>query len=485
MERGNLSGNAKGKRRVVNKTTSANTDVPGRGGAARSSVEAPVMGVERRGCVVQEDGIDQPRKRDESLTSTKSFAITKRQVFTAWKQVKANRGSAGIDEESIAEFEKNLAGNLYRIWNRMASGSYFPPPVKAVEIPKRSGGIRTLGIPTVSDRVAQTVVKGYLEALLDPLFDPDSYGYRPGRSAKDAVAVTRQRCWKYDWVIEFDIKGAFDNLDHDLLMKALRKHTEEKWVLLYVERWLQAPTASASGELIPRIRGTPQGGVVSPVLMNLFMHHAFDRWVRRNMASCPFARYADDGVVHCVTLSQAQRAKKRIADRFSACGLELHPEKTRIVYCKDSNRRGPHPIVQFTFLGFTFRPRHAVSGKGQHFTSFLPGASREAQTRMRQRIRGWHLPRQSPATLHEFSQEYGPTLNGWWRYYSSFYPKALSPVFKQLDLALMRWARGKYKRLSRHKERSRAWLNQIARREPNLFVHWRHWYANGRTTGAV
>lgn len=485
MERGNLSGNAKGKRRVVKKATSANTDVPARGGAARSSDEAPVMGVERRGCVAQEDGSDQPRKRDESTPSTKSFAITKRQVFTAWKQVKANRGSAGIDEESIAEFEKNLARNLYRIWNRMASGSYFPSPVKAVEIPKRSGGVRTLGIPTVSDRVAQTVVKGYLEALLEPVFDPDSYGYRPGRSAKDAVTVTRRRCWQEDWVIEFDIKGAFDNLDHDLLMKALRRHTQEKWVLLYVERWLKAPTVNDRGEFIARTRGTPQGGVVSPVLMNLFMHYGFDRWMRRNVASAPFARYADDGVVHCVTLIHAQRVMKLIAERFLAIGLELHPQKTRIVYCRDSTRTKDYPNVQFTFLGFTFRPRHTVTRKGKHFTGFLPGASREAQTRMRQRIRGWHLPRQSPATLHEFSQEYGPTLNGWWRYYSSFYPKALSPVFKQLDLALMRWARGKYKRLSRHKERSREWLNQVIGREPHLFVHWRHWYANGRATGAV
>lgn len=203
------------------------------------------------------------------------------------------------------------------------------------------------------------------------------------------------------------------------------------------------------------------------------------------MASCPFARYADDGVVHCATLMQAQRVQKLMAERFAACGLELHPEKTRIVYCKDSNRSAQYPHVQFTFLGFTFKPRHAVSRRGKHFTSFLPGASTEALTRMRQRIRGWHLPRQSPATLHEFSKEYGPTLNGWWRYYSSFYPQALSPVFKHLDLALMRWARGKYKRLRRHKERSREWLNKAARRDPHLFVHWQQWYADSRTTGAV
>lgn len=418
-------------------------------------------------------------------TSTKSFAITKRQVYEAWKQVKSNRGAAGVDEESIGMFEKNLSRNLYKIWNRMASGSYFPPPVKAVGIPKKSGGVRVLGIPTVADRVAQTVVKEYLEKLLEPIFDADSYGYRPSRSAKDAVRVTSQRCRKYDWVIEFDIKGAFDNLDHDLLMKALRKHTQCKWVLQYVERWLKASTVTESGELQSRERGTPQGGVVSPILMNLFMHYAFDRWIRRNAANCPFARYADDAVVHCSWRRQALWVKELLHKRFTACGLELHPAKTRIVYCKDSNRPKDYPDVQFTFLGFTFRPRHAVSRAGKHFTGFLPGASREALTRMRQRIHSWHLPRQTPATLHEFSQTYGSTLNGWWRYYGSFYPSALKPVFKHLDLVLAHWARRKYKRLSRHKHRSRHWLAAIARRDPHLFVHWRHWYANDRTMGAV
>jgi group II intron reverse transcriptase/maturase len=410
-------------------------------------------------------------------TSTKSFAITKRQVYTAWKRVKANRGAAGIDDESVAEFETNLPRNLYRIWNRMASGSYFPPPVKAVGIPKKSGGIRILGVPTVADRVAQTVVKEYLEQLLEPVFDPDSYGYRPSRSAKDAVRVTRQRCWKYDWVIEFDIKGAFDNLGHDLLMKALHKHTDCKWVILYVERWLKAPSIAETGEVRVRDCGTPQGGVVSPVLLNLFMTYAFDRWMRQNVTSCPFARYADDGVVHCSSKPQALWVKELLIKRFAACGLELHPEKTRIVYCKDSNRTAEYPHVQFTFLGFAFRPRSAVTRTGKRFVSFLPGVSREALSRMRQQVHSWHLPRQTPATLQEFSETYGPTLTGWWSYYSSFYPTALRPVFRHFDLTLARWARRKYKRLNRHQDRSLQWLRAIARREPNLFVHWRQWYA--------
>ncbi len=423
--------------------------------------------------------------RDELTTSTKSFAITKRQVYDAWKCVKANRGGAGIDEENIAAFEKNLSRNLYAIWNRMASGSYFPPPVKEVGIPKKSGGIRILRVPTVGDRVAQTVVKDFLVKLLEPHFDPDSYGYRPGRSAKDAIRVTRQRCWKHDWVIEFDIKGAFDNLDHVLLMKALRKHTDCKWVLLYVERWLKAPSVSESGEINARDRGTPQGGVVSAVLMNLFMNYAFDRWMRRDVTSCPFARYADDAVVHCFSERQALLVKRLLVERFAACGLELHPEKTRIVYCKDSSRLGEYPQVQFTFLGFTFRPRRAMSRTGKLFTSFLPGASRQALKGMRQQIRSWHIPHQTPGTLHEFSQAYEPTLVGWWNYYSSFYPTALRSVYRSFDQAIALWARRKYKRLRRHSCRSHHWVARVATREPYLFAHWQRWSPNDRTMGAV
>ena len=417
--------------------------------------------------------------------SPKSFAITKRQVYEAWKRVRANRGAAGIDDETVVEFEKNLPRNLYTIWNRMASGSYFPPPVKEVAIPKKTEGLRILGVPTVGDRVAQTVVKEYLEKLLEPHFDPDSYGYRPSKSAKNAVQIVRQRCWKYDWVIEFDIKGAFDNLDHDLLLKALRKHTDCTWALLYIGRWLTAPSVSKGGEIIARTRGTPQGSVVGPVLMNLFMTYAFDRWMRKNATNCPFARYADDGVVHCSSKQEAYMVMQLLSERFAACGLELHPQKTRIVYCKDSNRCAEFPHVQFTFLGFTFRPRSAVSSRGVRFTSFLPGTSAEALTRMRQQIRSWHLGRQTSGTLSEFSRTYGPTLTGWWNYYSSFYPSVLHNVFRHFDLALARWVRRKYKTLSRHRARSRYWVARAARREPNLFVHWRNWFANDRTMGAV
>lgn len=314
--------------------------------------------------------------------------------------MKANRGSAGIDDESIEMFEQNLSRNLYKLWNRMSSGSYFPPPVKQVEIPKANGnGVRKLGVPTVSDRIAQSVVKQIIEPILDPIFHPDSYGYRPGRSAKQAVAITRKRCWRYDWLVEFDIKAAFDEIGHSLLMKAVRKHLSEPWVLLYIERWLTAPFETADGTRLPRERGVPQGGVVSPILMNLFMHYAFDCWMQRTYPQCPFARYADDGVVHCRSREQAEEVMQAIAARLEECGLRMHPEKSRIVYCKDSGRNEVYPNTRFTFLGFTFRPRKAMSRHGRVFTSFLPAVSEEALTRMRQTVRGWRWQSKTSATL--------------------------------------------------------------------------------------
>src|ERR1700688_2057964 len=271
-----------------------NTDAGVRGGVAHSSEESLVTRGERRGGVDRSSRAANPQAGMSSRTSTKPYVIAKRAVWEAYQRVKANRGAAGIDEETIAMFEQNLSRNLYKLWNRMSSGSYFPPPVKQVEIPKAKGGTRKLGIPTVADRIAQTVVKLLIEPTLEPIFHPDSYGYRPGRSAKQAIAVTRKRCWQYDWVVEFDIKAAFDQIDHALLMKAVRSHIKEGWILLYIERRLTAPFETADGGTLPRTRGTPQGGVVSPILMNLFMHYAFDSWMKRTYPQCSFARYADD-----------------------------------------------------------------------------------------------------------------------------------------------------------------------------------------------
>jgi group II intron reverse transcriptase/maturase len=345
--------------------------------------------------------------------------------------------------------------------------------VKQVEIPKAKGGTRKLGIPTVSDRIAQTVVKRIIEPILDPIFHPDSYGYRPGQSAKQAIAVTRKRCWQYDWVVEFDIKAAFDQIDHGLLLKAMRTHIREGWILLYVERWLTAPFETAEGEQRPRERGTPQGGVVSPILMNLFMHYTFDAWMKRRNPLCPFARYADDAVVHCRTQKQAEEVMQSIALRLAECGLTMHPEKSKIVYCKDSNRTESSPHVYFTFLGFTFQPRKALSKQRRLFTSFLPGVSKDALKRMRQTVRGWKLNRQTHVALTALATQYNPIIQGWWNYYAAFYQTAMFHVSQHIDRALERWARRKYKALSGRKQGSGQWLRKMKDAEPQLFHHWR------------
>jgi RNA-directed DNA polymerase len=407
------------------------------------------------------------------MASAKPYCIAKRTVWEAYQLVKANRGSAGIDDETIAMFEQERSKNLYKLWNRMSSGSYFPPPVKQVEIPKAKGGTRKLGIPTVSDRIAQTIVKLLIEPVLDPVFHPDSYGYRPGKSAKQAVAVTRKRCWQYDWVVEFDIKAAFDQIDHALLMKAVRRHIKDDWILLYIERWLTAPFETADGARLPRQRGTPQGGVVSPILMNLFMHYAFDCWMSRTYQQLPFARYADDAVVHCRSREQAEEVMRAIASRLDECGLTMHPEKSKIVYCKDGNRTLAYPNVQFTFLGFTFRPREAMSRYNRLFTSFLPAASNDALKRMRQTVRSWRIHRRTPATLDDLAQQCNPTIQGWWNYYGAFYRTAMHAIFQFVDRKLECWARRKFKTLSRHKRRSAEWLRKMAAVYPRLFVHWR------------
>ena len=407
---------------------------------------------------------------------TKPFTIPKTLVWEAYQRVKANGGASGVDQESIERFERRLGDNLYVIWNRLCSGSYLPPPVKGVPIPKKSGGVRLLGVPTVADRVAQTVVKLVLEPMLEPRFHPDSYGYRPGRSALDAVALVRRRCWDYDWVIEFDIKGLFDNIDHALLMRAVRKHCRIPWVLLYIERWLTAPMEMADGTRVERTRGTPQGGVVSPLLANLFLHYAFDRWVSEHLRSVRFCRYADDGVIHCKSQAQAEYVLRRVAERFQACGLELHPEKTRIVYCRDINRPADYPVVQFTFLGYTFRPRKAVDKYGRVYVNFAPAVSREALRVMRQTIRSWHLQLKCDKKIDDLSRMFNPTLQGWMNYYGRFHGSAMDAIWKHLDAYLVRWLRRKYKTLARHKRRAWEALRRLVAAHPHAFVHWRQWY---------
>ena len=404
---------------------------------------------------------------------TKSFDIPKRLVWNAFQRVKSNGGAAGVDKKTIEEFEGSLRGNLYKIWNRMSSGSYFPPPVKSVMIPKKDGGQRRLGVPTVADRVAQTVAKMVLEPMLEPIFDQDSFGYRPGRSALDAVALVRRRCWKYDWVVEFDIKGLFDNIDHLLLLRALERHCEVPWVIMYIKRWLVAPLLDEQGSLVPRDRGTPQGSVIGPLLANLFLHYVLDAWIRRELRSVRFCRYADDGVVHCKSEAQAKFVLAELGKRLRECGLELHPEKTGIVYCADVNRREDHPVIQFTFLGYTFRPRKAVDKYGRVYVNFSRAVSRAALTAMRQRVRRWHIQLKSDKDLGDLSNMFNPVLRGWMNDYGRFYPTALEPLWRSVNDYLVRWQRRKYKGLAIGVIRAAKALGRLADASPDAFVHWK------------
>jgi RNA-directed DNA polymerase len=409
----------------------------------------------------------------ESKLNGKSFVISKRLVWQAWLRVKANKGAAGVDEQSIQAFEANLQGNLYKLWNRMCSGSYMPPPVKAVQIPKKDGrGVRTLGVPTVADRVAQTVAYLALEPAVERVFHSDSYGYRPRRSAHDALRACRQRCWRYDWVLDLDLKSFFDSLDHSLVLKAVAHHTSQRWILLYVQRWLEAPLQHEDGTLQRRDRGSPQGSAISPVLANLFLHYALDMWLVREFPGVPFERYADDVIMHCESKPQAQIVLDAIAQRLAQVGLELNLDKTRIVYCKDSNRTGSHEHEQFDYLGYTFRPRAALGSGGEMFVSFCPAISNDAAKAIRHMIRRWRLHLRSSATLGDLAQSINTIVRGWINYYGRFYRTELLRTLDRINQYLMRWAMRKYKRLRRRPGRAWELVAAARQRQPDLFAHW-------------
>ncbi len=423
---------------------------------------------------------------DGPKLKVKSFEIPKRLIAEAWEKVRANDGAPGVDAASIAEFEADEANNLYKLWNRMSSGSYFPRPVRAVDVPKDHGaGVRRLGVPVVADRIAQTAAAMLLEERLEPIFHPDSDGYRPGRDGHDALAKARKRCWKQDWVLDLDIRAFFDSVSHGFLTDMVRRHTDSRWVLLYIERWLVAPMQMPDGTLVERGKGTPQGSPISPLLANLFLHYAFDTWMANRHPSCPFERYADDIVVHCDTEQKARNLLASIAHRLGAFRLELHPDKTKIVYCKDTKRRGNHEHTSFDFLGYTFRGRR-VKGRRGYFVGFNPAMSGKARKAVNQKIRNWHLIRRSGTNLSGLAEDINPKVRGWINYYGAFYRSELYSLAGHIDEHLVRWAMRKFKRLRRNPKAAWAWLNAARQREPRLFVHW--WLlplTQSRSVGAV
>jgi RNA-directed DNA polymerase len=407
------------------------------------------------------------------MNSSKPYQLSKHLFVEAFRRVRSNKGAPGVDEQTVEMYERNLKDNLYKLWNRMSSGSYFPQAVRLCEIPKQDGRKRILGIPTINDRVAQMVAKLVLEPRLEKIFHNDSYGYRPGRSAHDAIAVTRQRCFDFDWVIDMDIKGFFDNIDHELMMKAVKRHADEKWIHLYVERWLKMSAQDEEGQTLERTRGTPQGGVISPLLANLFLHYAFDSWMGRTFENIPFERYADDAVVHCRTRKQAEFVLSQIAKRLKECGLELNLQKTKIVYCKDSFRKGSSEYVKFDFLGYEFRPRSARSRKtGKRFVGFSPSMSPKAAKAIRQKIRKWKLNSWASLPVEEIAAWANPAIRGWLYYYGKFNTSALWTLKLYLDAKLLRWAMQKHKSMRRQWSRAIEWLNELKAQNPRLFAHW-------------
>ena len=395
-------------------------------------------------------------------------------VWLAYNKVKANKGSAGIDLVNMEEFDSKRSKCLYKLWNRLASGSYFPPAVKEVEIPKKDGKVRKLGIPTISDRVAQLVVKDFLEPRLEKEFSPNSYGYRPNKNAHQALRSVRENCRKYDWVIDLDIKGFFDNINHEKLMLAVQKHVPERWVKMYIKRWLKMPVQKKTGEITAKDgRGTPQGGVISPLLANLFLHYVLDKWLEMFDATVKYVRYADDAILHCSTKAQAERTLECLCERMKDCGLELHSEKTKLVYCRDYRRIGDFPTVKFDFLGYSFQPRTTMSKRsGKLFLGYDCAISISSRKRIADKLEALNIVNASFKSIVGIAQFLNPYIRGWINYFGKFRLYELSGIFQLLKRRLVRWARQRYKRYRNNLNNAYKWIHRVRTQYPYLFYHW-------------
>lgn len=411
---------------------------------------------------------------------TKSVPISTQMITEAYKKVKSNKGSGGVDKLSMEQFDADKSKHLYKLWNRMSSGSYFPPPVKEVEIPKKDGSVRKLGIPTISDRVGQMVVKMFIEPRLEKIFSKNSYGYRPNKNAHQALTSVRENCWKTDWVIDLDIKGFFDNIDHNLLMLAVEKHVSEKWVRMYIQRWLETPVLTKSNNLINKQgKGTPQGGVISPLLANLFLHYAFDKWLENFDKTVNFARYADDVIVHCQNKAQATSLLRAIRERLHAVKLELHPQKTKIVYCRDYRRTKKYPKVKFDFLGYSFQPRTTKSKRNNKvFLGFDCAISISSRKRIADKLGAIKVQRLNFKSIVGIAQHLNPLIRGWIHYYGKFRISVLHKVFRLLNQRLVRWARQRYKRYKTSIKRAYKWLKTVQKQYRTLFYHWQFGFVN-------
>ena len=403
----------------------------------------------------------------------RSLPITLQMVWAAYRKVRSNRGSAGVDAISLEEFEADKMQQLYKIWNRMSSGSYFPPSVRTVEIPKKDGGKRKLGIPTVGDRVAQQVIKSYLEPRLEKCFHDNSYGYRPLRSAHQAVEAVRQNVKDYGWVVDMDISKFFDKMNHDLLMKALDVHVDEKWVKMYIVRWLEAPMEDRGGIKTDKGgMGTPQGGVISPLLANLFLHYVLDKWIGKHFPALRFVRYADDIIIHCRSEEEAKTVLEKVKGRLEECHLSVNEQKTKIVYCQNYRRMKKDYKVKFDFLGFSFQPRLAVSQRGGMYLSYNCAISIAAEKRIVSVIRESKFVRWTEATLKDIAAEFNPKLQGWINYYGKYQKRKLGRIVRRFHFHLMKWVLNKYKSFKTSKRKAYGWLRKQRAEYPNLFYHW-------------